>query len=431
MSRIYVAEAKAGRAAEVAGWVHTKRDLGDIVFVILRDRSGLLQVVAKKGESPEEAIKALTKVPKESVIKVSGKVRASKVAPGGKELVPEKVEVINEADPNLPFDVAEKVKANLETRLEWRVLDLRTLEARAIFRIQSEITKAFREFFGGRDYTEIQPPCIIASASEGGAELFAFPYFEKEALLAQSPQLYKQICALAFEKVFMVVPVFRAEKMNHPTHLNELRQMDIEQVFSTNEDVMKVLEECFVHILTSVKKSCAAELKILGVDLTVPKLPLKRVAYTEAVEALNKRSKKDEEKMTWGADFSKTQEKVLSEIYGDAFFLVDWPTDIKAFYSMPDEKNPKIAKAFDLVYGGIEISSGTQRIHLPDLLTAQLKKKGLDPAKFKYYIDCFKYGAPPHAGWSIGLERLTMSLTRRANIRECCLFPRDRTRLTP
>jgi len=305
---------------------------------------------------------------------------------------------------------------------------MRTDEARAIFRIQSQILKSFREFLTSHSYLEIQPPIIISSASEGGAELFSVPYFEKTAYLAQSPQLYKQMCAIAFEKVFMVLPIFRAEKFDQPTHLNEVRQMDIEQAFATDDDVIKVLEQCFVHMLKDIKKNCAVELKALGRKLSIPKLPLKRVTYTEAIKMLQDKG----EDIKWGKDFSKTQERHLMKLVGaEAFVVKDWPAEIKAFYAMPNGKNPKVCHAFDLVYNGIEICSGTQRVHIPELLIKQLKSKGLNPDDFKFYIDFFRYGSPPHAGWSIGLERLTMAITDRKNIREVTMFPRDRNRITP
>jgi nondiscriminating aspartyl-tRNA synthetase len=274
---------------------------------------------------------------------------------------------------------------------------------------------------------EIQPPVIIGSASEGGAELFPLKYFEKEAYLAQSPQLYKQMCAISFEKVFSVVPVFRAEKFEQPTHLNEIRQVDIEQAFATDQDVMKVLEEFLEYCTQTIAKDCSDELEKLGRKLDKLQLPLKRVSYEDAIDLLRKHG----EDISKGMDFSKTQERKLREVVGEkVFFITDWPVELKAFYAMPNEDG-KTCKAFDIIYDGLEVASGTQRIHLPDLLIQQLRMKGLNPDSFKYYVDAFRYGAPYHAGWSIGLERLTMKMTGRENIREATMFPRDRNRLTP
>lgn len=429
MKRYYTNELKkkVGKNVLLRGWVHDVRELGGINFILLRDKEGMVQLVCTKDKVGRKVFDLTKKLHQEDVVEVVGKVVRSKATKSGIEVVPQKIKILNKSEVPLPLDPREVTKAHLDTKLNWRFMFFRTQEGKAIFNIQTQIIKSFREFFLDLGFVEIQPPVIIASASEGGAELFPIPYFEKQAFLAQSPQLYKQMCALAFEKVFCVVPVFRAEKFNQPTHLNEIRQMDIEVAFATYEEVMKLLERCLVYILKNVKKENKEELKILNQKLKVPKLPFKRITYTEAIKLL----KKHKEKISWGEDFSKTQEKLLSKLVGEAFFVKDWPSKIKAFYAMPHEKNPKVCKAFDLVYRGIEISSGTQRIHIPKLLIKRLKAKGLKPENFKFYVDTFRYGAPEHSGWSIGLERLTMCITGKSNIREATMFPRDRTRITP
>jgi len=413
---------------QINGWVEEIRNLGGIKFIKLHTTSGDVQVTLPKKKVSKEVFDLVDKITRQSAISVTGDIQNNKEAPGGKELIPKEIEIISLAETPLPLEPSEKTPAELDTRLDWRFLDLRTERSLSIFKIQNEILRAFREFLTKEGFFEAQPPCIIASASEGGADLFKIPYFEKEAYLAQSPQLYKQMCAISLGKAFMITPVWRAEKFNKPTHLNEIRQMDIEMSFvKSEENAMQVLENVFVHILKSVQKNCEKELKYLKRELKIPKLPLKRVTYTEAVEGL----KKIGEEMKWGNDFSKLQEEKLFKIFGDVFFIKDWPSQIKAFYTMPDEKDPKICHAFDLIYNGLEIASGTQRIHIPDLLIKRIKESGLNPDDFKYYINCFRYGAPPHAGWSIGLERITMKVTGMDNIRECCMFPRDRNRLTP
>jgi len=429
MKRYYSedAEKMVGKKILLRGWVHDVRVLGGISFLLLRDKEGLIQIVAEKKKVKKEIFDLIENLHQEDVIEVRGKVVESKAKNMKVEIVPEKIKVLNKSEVPLPLDPREVTKTNLDTQINWRFLYLRTEEGKAIFKIQNEIINSFREFFLKKGFIEIQPPVIIGSASEGGAELFPIPYFEKQAFLAQSPQLYKQMCALAFEKVFCIVPVFRAEKFNQPTHLNEIRQMDVEVAFANDEDVMKLLEECVTYIIKNVKKKNAEELEVLNQKLKIPKIPFKRVSYTQAIEFLQKKG----EKISWGEDFSKTQEKILAKAFGEIFFIKDWPTQIKAFYAMPYKDNPKICRAFDLIYKGIEISSGTQRIHLPDLLIRQIKKKGLNPENFKFYIDTFRYGAPIHSGWSVGLERLTMCIAGRSNIREVCLFPRDRTRLIP
>jgi aspartyl-tRNA synthetase len=415
----------SGKEVVLGGWVDAVREHGKIKFLILRDMSGKAQITAKAGDVEENVFHGISKLAQEWVVLVEGKVKENKQAPRGVEVVPKSIEVLNEAQP-LPLDLE---TAKLDTRLDWRYLDFRSPKTRAIFAIQSTIMVGFREFMQSENAFELQPPVIISSASEGGAALFAIPYFEKEAFLAQSPQLYKQMGAISLEKVFATMPVFRAEPHDTPVHLNEVRQMDFEMAFADDEAALDVLERCLAHILKKVKKEREAELKLLGREkLEVPKLPLRRLSYNEAVEML----KKHGEIIEWGDDFTKGQEKKLVELVGQpAFFIKDWPTEVRAFYSMPYEDNPSICKAYDLIYNGLEISSGAQRIHLPDLLTKQIEKKGLNPANFEYYISCFRYGAPPHAGWSIGLERLTMMVTGMQNVRECTMWPRDRARLTP
>ena len=418
------AREQIGGTLTIAGWVKRTRVLSNISFVVVRDVTGEVQVTVK-----DDALREIAnELNREDVIKVSGEIVESKVANTGVELVPDAIEIINKARQPLPFDLFGRVESELDTRLNYRFMDFRTQKTSAIFKIQSELLLAFRTFLGERGYLEFQPPCVIASASEGGADLFMLPYFEKQAYLAQSPQLYKQMCAISFEKVFTVTPIWRAEKFNTPTHLNEVRQMDIEQAFADDEMVMKVLEEVLVHMLKTVVERCPKELEFLERKIVVPELPLKRVTYSDAVEMLQEAG----EEMIWGEDFTKPQERKLTELVGqEAFFMKDWPSVQKAFYAMPHEDNPDIVHAFDLLYGGIELSSGTQRIHIPDLLRQQLRKKGLNPDNFTHYIESFAYGAPPHAGWSIGLERLTMTVTGMQNIRECCMFPRDRDRLVP
>ncbi len=413
-----------GKTVTIAGWVNRTRDLSHIRFILLRDRTGELQVVLK----PDQTDMFELPIGREDVLQITGCTVESKLANAGLEFVPENIKIINKSVQPLPFDIQENIKAELDTRLDYRFLDFRTPTTSSIFKIQNNILSSFREYLIDHDYLEFQPPCVIASASEGGADLFSLPYFEKTAYLAQSPQLYKQMAAISFEKVFTVVPIWRAEKFNTPTHLNEIRQMDIEQAFANDETVMKVLENVIVFILSNINEKSKKELEILDKKIEVPSLPFRRVTYSEAIDLLHDNG----EDIVWGDDFTKTQEKKLTEILGlDAFFIKDWPSIQKAFYAMPHEENPELVHAFDLLYNGVEISSGTQRIHLPELLKTQISKKGLDPNDFESYIEAFSYGAPPHAGWSIGLERITMTVTGQENIRECAMFPRDRDRLVP
>ncbi len=414
---------KSSKEVSCAGWVSNTRELGKIKFLLLRDISGVVQVTAVKEKTDAKIFEMIDKISRESVIYVKGTVKESKQAPGGKEIIPEKIEVLNSAD-NLPIDVSDFSKTEISKRLDYRFLDFHRKRVQSIFRIQNVIANSFREHFYNKGFLEMQPPCIISAASEGGTELFPVQYFEKKAYLAQSPQLYKQMIACSMEKTFMITPVWRAEKHNTPRHINEIRQMDIEVAFRDQMGIMKELEEVVEFIVKKVLEKCKDELKELDVkDLRVPK-----GIYLSYEDAIKKAGGKV------GEDFTPEEERKLCAMYkGDIVFTYSWPSSLKPFYIMPkDEKaDSKTSEGFDALYLGVEISSGGQRIHLPELLTKRIKTKGLNPSNFKDYIDSFRYGAPPHAGWSIGLERLTQQICGLDNVKEATMFPRDRDRLTP
>jgi len=422
MERTYIKEIfEKGKEEKVLvkGWVHETRALGKVSFLLVRDVTGIIQVVATKDNSEFKKMNQS----RENVISVSGKVVKSKQAPGGYELAPEKIEVIAEAEQPLPIDVSDFSKTELPKRLDYRFLDLHRRRTQAIFKIQSEISMSFREFFKNKGFMEVHLPSIISAASEGGTELFPVQYFEKKAFLAQSPQLYKQMLACSVEKVFTITPVWRAEKHNTIRHLNESRQMDIEMAFSNQMEVMKELEEVVKYIISKVLENCKKELETLGVKLKVPEAVY--LSYEEAIKKV---------KGKIGEDFCPEEEKKLCEMYPNSIvFTHSWPSSIKPFYIMPkgEKKDSKVSEGFDALYNGVEISSGGQRIHIPKLLIERLKMKKMDPKNFEAYINSFRYGAPPHAGWSIGLERLTTLMLGLDNIREGCLFPRDRDRLVP
>ena len=417
-----------GESVSLAGWVHEIRDFGQLKFILLRDKTGIVQLTVKKKEAPAEVLEASGKLVKETAVVASGVVKKSNAANLGFEIFPNSIEVVGPVFRQVPFEVTGKVPADLDVRLDHRFIDLRRVETTSIFKIRSELQRAFREKLVELGFQEINPPSIVSTSTEGGSDLFEVKYFEKKAFLAQSPQLYKQLAVMGgMDKVFMTQSVFRAEKHNTTSHLNEVTQMDAEMGFATDKDALSVLEKTFLHILSSVKANCATSLSNLGQEIKVPKM-LQRITYTKAIETLQKNGVK----IDWGSDFSKEQEQELTKFLGEeAFFLTEWPTKIRAFYSMPFEEDEEKCKAYDLMYRGIEVCSGAQRIHVPDMLIKQLKARGLHPSDFEYYIDAFRYGAVPHAGWSIGSERLTMQLTGMKNIRECALFPRDRHRITP
>jgi aspartyl-tRNA synthetase len=422
MERKYIADILAGKEEKVLmrGWVHDTRALGKVKFLLVRDISGIMQVVATKDNKEFEKM-ALSR---ESVVEIEGKAVKSKQAPGGMEIVPEKIKLLAEAKHPLPIDVSDFSKTELPKRLDYRFLDFHRKRTQAIFKIQNEIAHSFREHFYEKGFIEMQPPCVISSASEGGTELFPVQYFEKKAFLAQSPQLYKQMLACSMEKTFMITPVWRAEKHNTPRHINEIRQMDIEMAFANQEIIMKEMEEVVKYIVKNVIEKCKKELEFLGVkNLKIPKAVY--LSYEDAIKKVGGKI---------GEDFNPEQEKKLCDMHpGDIVFTHSWPASIKPFYIMPkdEKKDAKESCGFDALYGGIEICSGGQRIHLPELLIERIKAKGLNPKNFESYIDSFRYGAPIHSGWSIGLERLTGVICRIDNVKEVTMFPRDRDRLIP
>jgi aspartyl-tRNA synthetase len=416
-----------GKQVLLYGWIHEVRDLGGVAFALLRDREGIIQITCPKKRSPE-IIKKLRKVRRESVVKVIGEVKKEPKAPGGFEVLPDEFEVLNEADAPLPLDVVEKVPAELDTRLDARFLDLRKPRVQAIFRVRHQMIQSARAFLSEEGFIEVQTPKIVSTATEGGTELFPISYFEREAFLNQSPQLYKQVLMGAgLEKVFEIGPIFRAEEHNTVRHLNEAISIDIEQSFTDHEGVMKVLERLVSRVYSDVVENCEKYLDWIEVELEVPEIPFQRITYDEAIEIIKRKG----EEIVWGDDFSTPALKTLSEEVDGHYFIVDWPTEIKPFYAMPYENEPEISKTFDLMAGSLELASGAQRVHIYDLLVRKIGEKGLNPDSFEFYLSAFRYGMPPHAGWGLGADRLLMSILKLKNIREAVIFPRDRNRLTP
>ncbi|HIE34033.1 MAG TPA: aspartate--tRNA(Asn) ligase [Candidatus Altiarchaeales archaeon] len=419
-----------GEEVIICGWVHEIRDLGKLKFLILRDRGGFIQIIVKKGSVDDGVIKNVKGISKESVVEVKGKVIKNKKAPRGIEIIPNKIEIINKAKSPLPLDVTQKVDADLDTRLNNRFMDIRKPEISAIFKIRSKILQAARKFLIENGFIEITSPKIIASASEGGTELFPISYFDREAFLAQSPQLYKQMMmATGLDRVFEITTYFRAEEHDTRRHLNEVSAIDIEMAFIRNEeDVMKILEDLSLTIIREASE-CTDELKMLDREINIPKKPLKRIRYDDALEILSDTDKN----ILWGEDLNTESEKLLGDIMkreynSELYFITKYPLEIKPFYTMPDNK--KYSRSFDLAYKGVEISSGSQRIHNPELLVGRITKKGLNPENFEFYINTFRYGMPPHGGFGLGIDRIMMQLFDLP-IREVVLFPRDRHRLTP
>ncbi len=417
-----------GRKVTLFGWVHEIRDLGGLIFVVLRDREGFAQITLPKKYVDREVFRLAKKLRRESVIRVDGVVKREDKAPGGFEIIPDRIEVLNVADAPLPLEVTEKVPAELDTRLDHRFMDLRRPRVQAIFRIRHQMMQSVREFLSDEGFIEVHTPKIVSTATEGGTELFPISYFEKEAFLNQSPQLYKQVLMGAgFEKVFEIGPIFRAEEHNTTRHLNEAISIDIEMSFTDHEGVMGVLENLVARIYEDVAEKCGKFLKLLDVKVEVPETPFERISYDEALEIASRKG----EEIPWGEDLSTSALRLIGEEMEGLYFIIDWPTESKPFYAMPHEDKPEISKSFDLMHGWLELASGAQRIHLYDMLVESIKAKGMNPESFGFYLEAFRYGMPPHAGWGLGAERLLMSMLKLDNVREAVLFPRDRQRLVP
>jgi len=431
--RTYAADADPGSTVTVAGWAHEIRDLGGIAFLIVRDTSGRIQVKFEKEEMDEDLVETGTGVSRESVVSVTGAVEEEPRAPTGVEVVPESVEVLAPAEPELPLDPSGKVGADLSTRLDNRTLDLRREEAKAVFEIRAEVLRGVREYFRSVGCTEINTPKIVATGTEGGTELFPITYFGREAFMNQSPQLFKQLMVgSGLERVFEVGPIFRAEEHNTPRHLNEATMIDFESAFVDHHEAMDVCEGTLRAAYDAVDENCGPQLETLDLAeaFEPPAGEFPRLTYEETIERINATGDLDAQ-LVWGDDLPTEGEKALGEEIGGHYFITDWPSEIKPFYIQDYDDDPELSKGFDLMHPRMELVSGGQREHRYEELVAGFEQQGLDPDQFEYYTKMFRYGMPPHAGWAYGVERLVMTMLDLPNIREAVLFPRDRQRLSP
>ncbi|MFB6184977.1 MAG: aspartate--tRNA(Asn) ligase [Haloarculaceae archaeon] len=432
-NRTYTADAAPGETVTVAGWVQEIRDLGGIAFLILRDTTGKIQVKFEKDEMDDDLVERGTEVHRESVVTVTGAVEEEPRAPTGVEIVPDAVDVLAEADPELPLDPSGKVDAELATRLDNRTLDLRKPEVQAIFEIRDVVQDAARETFHDLQCTEINTPKIVATGTEGGTELFPITYFGREAFMNQSPQLFKQLMVgSGLERVFEIGPIFRAEEHNTPRHLNEATMIDFEGAFCDDGEAMDVAEDIVASTYEAVAENCQNQLELLDLadEFAAPETPFPRLSYEEAIERVNATGELDAQ-LVFGDDLSTEAEHALGDAVGEHYFVTDWPSEIKPFYIMDREDDEQLSTGFDLMHPDLELVSGGQREHRHDRLVAGFEQQGLDPGQFEYYTKMFKYGMPPHAGWGMGVERLVMTMLDLDNIREAVLFPRDRQRLSP
>lgn len=422
-----------GKKVTVAGWIQHYRDLGSIRFLKLRDKEGLIQIILPKAKVSRKLFNLVSELSPESVIAVTGKVKKSKEAVGGFEIVPEDVDVLSKAEVPLPLDISGKIKSEMETRLNARFMDLRSEKSKAIFMIRDSFLTALREFSESCAFIEIHTPKIVLSGAEGGATLFPVKYFGKFAYLSQSPQLFKQMMmATGFDRVYEIAPYFRAEKSATTRHVSEFTQWDIELAFiDSQEDFLDFLEKALIYSIKHIKKNVGLYLDILRIKLKLPKTPFPRVKYSEVVKMLAKEGKK----IPKNGDLDTESEKVLGNIMKkkgyDIYFITEFPSASKPFYVMEKQDNPKFSHSFDIDYKGLEIASGGQREHRYDELIKRMKKQGLNPKNFEFYVNAFRYGMPPHGGFGFGVDRFIKQLLDLPNVRETILFPRDLKRLVP
>ena len=442
----------AGSEVTIAGYAETVRGRGAICFLMLRDGTGHIQAFLKRDNMDEGSFESIQSASRESTIQVTGTVaqkRPPRVAEG-EPVPPPEYEVnvssgtiLAEAAAPLPVGVTDDVQVGLDVRLDNRHLDLRRAHVNAMFQLRSKVLQYGRDHLIKEGFQEINSPKIIAAAAEGGTNLFPMKYFETEAYLSQSPQLYKQLAVLGgLERVFEIGPAFRAEKHDTYRHLNEFISFDIEGAWMDDEDVMGVQERMIHHIWTEVSNNDQDLMGVINeyrasqgqdaVTVEVPSLPFPRIPYCDAIEIV----KDGGGEIEWGDDIESHHCDLIAAKYPGFHFLPRWPMAMKPFYIHHKEEERgttggQLSRGFDLNFGRDEMTSGGAREHRVDVLEQNLRNMGLEPEDFAFYTDGFRYGAPPHAGWGLGVARLLMVLTGAGNVREVVLFPRDRSRVTP
>ncbi|MEW9123218.1 MAG: aspartate--tRNA(Asn) ligase [Thermotaleaceae bacterium] len=428
MIRTYIHDLKGhvGEKVLVKGWVHKIRSFGKLKFIMLRDKTGIIQLV----ESDTDTTLRL-----ETPLEVIGTVQDNEKALKGLEIHIESIKVLAEPEYDiLPIEInREELNSALETNLNYRSLSLRNTKKRAVFKIQEAITESFSTYLKQENFSEIHTPKLISTGTEGGSEVFTVKYFDRRAFLTQSPQFYKQMMVGAgFERVYEIGHAYRAELHNTWRHLNEYVSLDVEMGFIQDENDLMDLETGFIkHLFKHLKEHCAEELAMYNITLEeineIPKIPLEEV-HQILLDKYNKKSPVG----NIDAEGEILLSQYVKEKYNSDFvFLTKYPVKKRPVYAMPDAENPELTNSFDLIYKGLEITTGGQRIHSYTQLKDNMLKFGLNPDDFDFYLDTFKFGMPPHGGFAIGLERLTMKVLDLDNIREATLLPRDMKRLVP
>ena len=426
-----------GQTVKIQGWLQTLRDQKKMQFLIMRDRTGLVQVAVEKGAHPELAEK-ISMLGAESALTILGKVIDNPIVKlGGLEIQLEDLVIESSAEPQTPFDPFGETLPAVDFRLDWRYLDLRRRQNLLIFEVQTTLEMAMREFWAKHNFIEIHTPKIISTASEGGAEVFQIDYFERKAYLAQSPQFYKQMAmAAGFERVFEIGPVFRADPSFTSRHMTEFTGVDMEMSWiDSHEDVMAFMEQWLNYAYQRVKDAHGAQIvELFGVELEVPGLPFPRIPMQEAHRILKEvgyelpRDKKDD--LDPGGERALA-DYVKSKFNHDFVFLTDWSSTVRPFYHMRHPDNSQLTRSFDLIAHGLEITTGAQREHRYDVLVKQAQEKGIAQETIQFYLDFFRFGCPPHGGFGLGLSRLLMIMLQLGNIRDSVFLFRGPNRLNP
>ena len=431
-----ISDSVINNVVTVIGWISSKRDHGNVLFVQLRDRFGDIQILVKRKELSENIFDSLKSLKEHSSIAIKGKVVEQKNSSNEFEVIPEDIRILSVSNKPAPFLTQSISSIGIDTRLDLRAIDLRRNHLQNVFKIRNTILNSIREYLNDNYFVEVNTPKMIATATEGGAALFPIFYYDREAFLAQSPQLYKEQLTMAFENVFEIAPIFRAEPSRTNRHLSEAMSVDVEKAYVDYTDMMDYLDNLIRYIIQSVNDKNQIELDSLGIELPNVSKPFSRITYSTLVENLQNSHKY----IRWGDDISP---KLLKDLFGDEFyFITDWPSSTKPFYVKSKKMDPiaepnngddprMLSESFDLMYGSLELSSGSTRINNKGDLMDNMKKKGLSHKAFDYHLRVFDYGVPPHAGFGLGLERLLMAILKLDNIRDATFYPRDIDRLTP
>ena len=425
-----LAEGMLGRTVKVNGAVHVIRDMGEIAFIILRKREGLLQGVYEEGITRFD----LKDLREGFTVEITGTLAESDKAPNGIEIRIIEIKVLSEPAESMPLPVNKwKMPTSLEAKLNYRPISLRNIRERAKFKLQEGIVRGFRDFLYGEGFTEIHTPKIGAKSAEGGANLFRLEYFHRPAILQQSPQFYKQMMVGVYDRVFETAPVFLAEKHNTKRHLNEYTSLDFEMGYIDGfEDIMAMETGFLQYTMQLLEKEYARELQILGI--TLPRTDVIPAVRFDEIKQLV--SEKYERKMRNPFDLEPEEEVLISQYAkeewdADFIFVTHYPSKKRPFYAMDDPEDTRYTLSFDLLFRGMEITTGGQRIHDYHKLLEKMETRGMTEEGMEQYLSAFKYGMPPHGGLGIGMERLTMKLVGEDNVRETTLFPRDLSRLEP